>query len=244
MMKFFSNQGPFGRLMARFWILFAANLLFMASCLPIVTAGAGLSALYYTTLRTLRGDGELHLVSTFWKGFKDNWKQGTIAWLVLLALAFLLYLEIFWCGQIGGWAVLFQYALLGIGLAALSVGCYLFPVIAAFRGTLPQLVRNSFYFVMKRPPVAIIVVVLYIVPMYWTWLNTAALPLYAFLWCTVGFSGIAILVSKLILPLFVPYLPAVDSFGNILEDGEAPSGRTADRQTDLQTLEDMKKLGM
>lgn len=84
MMKFLSNRGPFGRLMGLCWILFAANLLFILSCLPIVTAGAGLSALYYTTLRTLRGDGELHPIAAFWKGFKDNWKQATAAWLALL----------------------------------------------------------------------------------------------------------------------------------------------------------------
>lgn len=243
MMRFLSNQGPFGRLMGRCWILFATNFLFLISCLPIVTAGAGASALCYTMLRTLRGDGELHPISTFWKGFRDNWRQATIAWMLLLALAAMLYLEMFWCRQFGGWMALLQYALLGIALAALAVGCYLFPVIAAFRGTLAQLVQNSFYFVMKRPLAAAAVVTVCVFPMHWTWLNTAALPLYAFLWCTVGFSGTAMLVSKLILPVFTPYLPAVDRSGNILEDGEGAQG-AAPMRSAAQTLEDMKKMGM
>lgn len=243
MMKFFDNQGVFGRLMGRCWILFAANLLFLLSCLPVVTVGAGLSALYYTTLRTLRGEDDLNPIATFWKGFKDNWKQGTVAWLVLLALAAVLYLELFWCSQFGEAATLLSYALLAIALVALIIGCYLFPVIAAFRGTLPQLVQNSFYFVMKRPLAAVAVVALNVLPIGWTWLNTAAMPLYAFLWCTVGFAGIAMLVSKLILPLFLPYLPRVDQFGNILADGEKEPTQ-GKQPSEAQVLEDMKKLGM
>lgn len=243
MIKFFNNQGTFGRWMGRCWILFAANLLFLLSCLPVVTAGAGLAALYYTTLRTLHGAEDLNPFTTFWKGFKDNWKQSTAAWLLLIGLAALLNLELFWCSQFGEGGILLSYALLAIALVVLVIGCYLFPVIAAFRGTLPMLIQNSFYFVMKRPLAAVIVVILYVFPLRWTWLNTAALPLYAFLWCTIGFSGIALLVSKLLLPLFLPYLPRVDCCGNILEDGEEPSVQ-AQQPSESQILEDMKKLGM
>lgn len=243
MVKFFHNQGPFGRMMGRCWILFAANLLFLVSCLPIVTAGAGLAALYYTTLRTLRGDGDLSPIFTFWKGFKDNWKQATIAWILMLALIILLYLETFWCSQLGGAAIMVKYALSAVALTELIIGCYLFPVMAAFKGTLSQLVQNSFYFVMKRPLTAVVVVMMNTVPMYWTWLNTAALPLYAFVWCTVGFSGLAMIASKLMLPLFVPYLPKVDRFGTILETGEEIATPTPQR-SEMEILEDMKRLDM
>lgn len=241
MMRWFSNQSPLGRILGCCWILFASNLLFLLTCLPVVTAGAGLAALSYTTLRTLRGDGELNPISTFWRGFRDNWKQATIAWLSLLMLALLLYLELFWCSQLGSWAMILSAALSAIALVALVIGCYLFPVIAAFHGTLPQLVQNSFYFAMKRPLAAVVVVFLHTFPLYWTWLNTAAMPLYAFLWCTIGFSALSMCTSKLILPLFIPYLPRVDRFGTIMEEGMSDTGAPTE-PSQAQILSGMKRL--
>ncbi|MCC8181594.1 MAG: hypothetical protein LIO45_01220, partial [Clostridiales bacterium] len=48
------NDSVFGQLMTRCGILIAANLLFVLSLLPVVTAGAGYAALYFTLLTCLR----------------------------------------------------------------------------------------------------------------------------------------------------------------------------------------------
>lgn len=232
-MKLFSGDNFFTRLMNRIGILCAANLLFVLCCLPVVTMGAGLAALYYTMLSALREKWDINPFTTFWEGLKENFRQATAVFLLLLLAAAALYLEIFWCGQFEAPVAVFRYGLYAVALAAVVLAVYLFPVLAAFRCSLPQLVRNSVGFAFRQPAIMMAVVFLNAAPMAWTFFTDAYLPLYAFLWCTVGFSGIAALCAKMLLPLFQPYLPK-------LEEEELPAVQPSEKDI----LRQMRKLGM
>lgn len=244
--QFLSNESRFGHLMTRLGILMAANLLFLLSCIPVVTAGAGLCALHHTLLKTLRGDGEINPFVQFWQGFKRNFRQATAAFLLLLALAVLLALEIFWCSQFTGPVALFRYGLYAIAIAALVLALYLFPTIAAFDAPLPQLLANSFAFAMKSPLTALCVVATSVVPVAFTLAGGRYQPLYAFIWCMIGASGLAMLHDSMLLRLFKPYLPRVDVCGEIIPEGMEDDFVTEEQavRSDKATLEDMLRLGM
>ncbi len=230
-MRFFSSDNLFTRMMNQVRILVIANILFILCCIPVATAGAGFAALYYTVLCALRENGDIKPVKVFWQGLKENFKQATIVWLVLLGLAVLIYLEIFWCGQFSGLIGLFRYGLYAIALALAALSVYLFPVMGAFRCTLPQLVKNSVGFAFQNPAVMILSLLLNFVPMAWTFLTNAYMPLYAFLWCTIGFSGIAMLCAKMMLPLFRPYLSEKDFVSVAVR-----------QKSEAQILKEMRKL--
>lgn len=244
--QFLSNESRFVRLMTRLGILIAANLLFLISCIPVVTAGAGLCALHHTMLKTLRGDGEINPFVQFWLGFKRNFKQATAAFLLLLALAVLLSLEIFWCSQFSGPVAAFRYGLYAIAMAALVMALYLFPTMAAFDAPLPRLLGNSFAFVMKSPLTALCVVATSVVPTLLTLTGGRYQPLFAFIWCMIGASGLAMLHASMLLRLFKPYLPRVDVCGEIIPEGMEEEFITEeqDARNDRATLEDMLRLGM
>ena len=244
--QFLSNESRFGRLMTRLGILIAANLLFLISCIPVVTAGAGLCALHHTMLKTLRGDGEINPFVQFWQGFKRNFKQATAAFLLLLALAVLLSLEIFWCSQFSGPVAAFRYGLYAIAMAALVMALYLFPTMAAFDAPLPRLMGNSFAFAMKSPLTALCVVATSVVPTLLTLTGGRYQPLFAFIWCMIGASGLAMLHASMLLRLFKPYLPRVDVCGEIIPEGMEEEFITEeqDARNDRATLEDMLRLGM
>ena len=60
------------------------NLLFIFTSLPVFTIGASLSAMYAVSLRSVRyGDG--YVVKTYFKAFKQSFKQSTAAFLVTAA---------------------------------------------------------------------------------------------------------------------------------------------------------------
>jgi hypothetical protein len=84
-------------------------------------------------------------------------------------------------------------------------------------------------------------------------------PLYAFIWAFFGFSLLARLDAKLMLPVFVPYLPRVDEYGDMILEPEGESawelpeeaeaaGTTAApahaQKSEKEILEEMQKLGM
>lgn len=244
--QFLSNESRFGRLMTRLGILIAANLLFLISCIPVVTAGAGLCALHHTMLKTLRGDGEINPFVQFWLGFKRNFRQATAAFLILLALAALLTLEIFWCSQFTGPVAAFRYGLYAIAMIVLVLALYLFPTMAAFEAPLPRLLGNSFAFAMKSPLTALCVVATSVVPTLLTLTGGRYQPLFAFIWCMIGASGLAMLHASMLLRLFKPYLPRVDVCGEIIPEGMEEEFITEeqDARNDRATLEDMLRLGM
>lgn len=59
-----------------FWVVFS---------LPIVTIGASTSALYYAMHKVVKLDSG-HLIQSFWKGFKENFKKATILWVILMLI--------------------------------------------------------------------------------------------------------------------------------------------------------------
>lgn len=241
---FLDNNSVFGRLMTRCGILIASNLLFVLFSLPIVTAGAALAGLYYTMLKTLRGDGELNPFRTFWEGFRSNFKQATMVWLILLALVGVLALEIFWCRQFAGPVALFRYGLMALLVIVVILAAYLFPTMAAFRATLPQLVQDCIFFAIQKPIHLILILFSNIVPMVLTYVDYGNLPLYAFVWCVVGFSAVAMFCSSLLLKQFLPYLPKVDACGDVIEEGEEAPPEGAPERSEAEILDEMKKLGM
>ncbi len=215
---FLSNDSTFGRIMARIWVIVAANIMFVLCTVPVVTAGPAFAALHYTIMKMLRGDGDINPFTTFWEGLKSNFKQGIITWLVLLALAVLIRLEWFWCGQFGGVFEWFRIGLGAVALCALIAGLYMFPTMAAFQAGLKGLLKDSIFFAFRKPFYLIVILFFSIFPMLLTFMDIQMLPLYAFIWVTCGFSLVCLVTDILLLREYEPYLPKVDEFGCFIKE--------------------------
>lgn len=59
-----------------FWALVKLNVLFLITCIPIVTIGAALGAMTKVTVRMVR-DIPNDVWSDYWRGFRENWKAST-----------------------------------------------------------------------------------------------------------------------------------------------------------------------
>ena len=132
---------------------------------------------------------------------------------------------------------------------------------AAFSDTLPNLVRNSLFWAIRKPFKTLVNLFFHFFPMFLTYTDRSYLPLYAFLWTMFGFAAIVLLTSSLLLPEFEPYLPLVDECGDFIlnregrplmpgeeldeEDEELLSDALGDGEmTEEEVLEEMRKLGM
>ena len=247
--SFLSNDSVFGRIMWRCGIIIGANLLFIVLSIPIVTIGAAYTAMHYTMLKTLRGNGQIQLFPTFWAGLRQNWKQATIAWLILLVILAVLGLELFWCSQFAGPVRYFGYGLMALMFIAIVVALYLFPTMAAFEATLKQLVMDSIYFAIRRPHYLILILFVNIFPLALTYTSIEFLPLAAFLWCMLGFGAIAMFTDNLLVKQFKPYLPEVDAAGDIipeelLDDPDLVVSGAEDSMDERKTLKEIRKHGV
>lgn len=219
---FLGNESTFGKLMTKVGIIICANLLFVLFSMPVITIGASLTAMYHVMLKTLRGDGVINPFKQFWKGFKNNFIQSTIAWVVAIVLGVIGYFNIRICEHAGGWIEYMKYGVYALGVIMVILLIYLFPTMAAFSNTIPKLLRNGMYFALHRPWKLPIILFFNVFPLYLTYTDTSMLPLYAFIWFFFGFGAIAMLTARLLIKEFTPYLPIVDDFGDFIltEDGQ------------------------
>ena len=204
--SFLDNDSFFGRFMNKCWIIIAANLTFIIFSIPVITIGPGLVALYHVMLRCLRTKGAINPFKEFWIGFKNNFKQAVIVWIVFVLFMICIIVEIRICIMGAGFLTIFKYGLYAMTFLALVAFLYLLPVIAAFADTTLHLLRNAFFFASKKPLKMLVILFFDIFPLYLTYTDPTYLPLYAFCWFFFGFGALAMLGATLLLPEFRPFL--------------------------------------
>lgn len=233
---FLDNDSYFGRFMTKLGIIIAANVMFIIFSQPFFTIGASLAALYHVMLKTLRSGGVVNPFREFWVGFKTNFKQATIAWLIFAAVLAFLSVDLQIVGQAGGALSLFRCGIYAIGMVVICLFFFLMPVMAAFQARLKNLIRHAFYFLLKKPWKSAVILFFDVFPLILTFSDLKNLPLYAFIWILCGFGLQAMLASTLLLPEFKPFLPEVDGDGAFVPD---PGD---DEESMLQDLKDLDGL--
>ena len=185
--------------------LIALNLLWIVCSLPVITAGASTTALYYCTLK-LHKDGDIRAFHDFFKSFKQNFKQSTLIWILMAAVAVFLYMEKESLVTMpGSMPQIFNYVILTVCIPLIAIALYIFPTVAAFENKTMTLITNAFYFAVKHIGYAIAVAVITILPMTMTLVDAKLFPVYLLIWLMVGFSLTAYADSWFMWKLFKPY---------------------------------------
>ncbi|MBR1692078.1 MAG: DUF624 domain-containing protein [Lachnospiraceae bacterium] len=136
------------------------NILFLLCSIPIVTIGASTTALYYVTTKMIDGE-EGYLAKSFFKSFKQNFKQSTIIWLLLLLLYVILGVDVLYLLRSGS-----VYTAVGIfvvmipGFFVLFTGLYVFPVLARFENNVKNTIKNALLLSLANAPRTILMLVI------------------------------------------------------------------------------------
>ena len=134
------------------------NIVFLLTCLPIVTIGSALSSLYYVMIKETKGEAG-YLVRPYLREFRRNLKNGTIAFLILFGLgAILLFNLLFWPVQGNKISLVITGVLAVIGVVWLVVSHYTYPLIGRFVNTPINSIKNA---LMAAPTFG------FVLPAYW-----------------------------------------------------------------------------
>ena len=143
MSRFFNPDNPVMEFIAKIFDLVILNLIFIFSCVPIITIGASTSALSYVTLKMVRGE-DPYIWRNFWKSFRQNFKQGTLVWIFSILIFIFLGMDFYIINSQNTSLFAVGRILLWIVCAvALSVFLYVFPVISHFVCTTKQALKNA-----------------------------------------------------------------------------------------------------
>lgn len=144
-MNLFNMDNPFFRMLSKMVDTVILSALWVIFSMPIFTMGAASTALYYTVHKTLRRNRG-YIYSNFWNSFKENFKQSTIVWLILLAIYAIFGADLYLTWQFlkAGmqWGVMF-YLFLVLILMTIVWTIYIVAYSARFENTKKATMKNA-----------------------------------------------------------------------------------------------------
>ena len=145
-MKFWAIDSPVMRVLGRLGDIIILNMIFVVGCIPVITIGTSLSALYAVAMKMARGE-DPSVWKEFWKAYKRNFRPATICWLVMAVIAILLFVDFRIIGVLKRGSES-MYSIMRIVLAVILgmwmlMFQYLFPYIARFENGIFATLRNA-----------------------------------------------------------------------------------------------------
>ncbi|MCM3717732.1 YesL family protein [Fictibacillus phosphorivorans] len=203
MEKIFSIEGKIFTTLARIFDLLTLNVLFIMSCLPIITIGAALTAMYTTTFKMARNE-ETSIALDYWNGFKHNFKQSTKIWLtiVMAAVTFLFAAQFFM-----GKGSAFLFPMLFVVTVSLLAFLYVFPLLAKFENSSFQTIKNAIFISFHSMAYSIL---LFAITLFFVGIIPIFLPKLLIIWLFLGCSLSAYVKSFLFERLFNNYVAYKD----------------------------------
>lgn len=199
---FFSDDNPFFAVLGRLADMVIVSVLWLALCLPLITAGASSSALYYAVTKSLRYRRG-YISKEFLHGFKSCFKQSTLLWLIYAGLMLLTLLDIRVMQLTRGTAAGFLQMLFGVIMLCLTIWVtYALAYVARFTLPLRGVIKNAGLMSIRHLPSSLLILLTFL---------CAAAALYMLPFLLIIIPAAAALLDSLILErVFLRYMTDED----------------------------------
>lgn len=222
MNRFFNMDNKFFVFMGRIADLIILNLLCVICCIPVITAGASITAMYYVTMKMVRNE-ESYIVKSFFKSFKENFKQATIIHIILLITALMLFFDISIVRNLNGTltqvltcvfvAFSFLYALILL---------YIYPLLAKFYNSVKNTFSNALLMAIRHLPYTFLMLIISLIPLSIFFVPDIRIQsTLIMLFFLMGFAVIAFCNSKFLVKIFDNYIPKEEE--TLSESGDSAS---------------------
>ena len=203
MRNLFNYENPFIQFLVRVGDLIILNVLFILCSAPVVTLGASLTALHRVTQNMLF-EQEEPLLKAFFRAFRQNFKQSTLAWLVELVVIVSLVCDVLLVmAYFNGGLAKAMYILVAV-LAILVAGvyAYLMPLIARYENGMRQQVNNAVILAIIKLPKTLLLVFLNLLPVILVLISVPVFVQTLIFWVIIGFAFVSFIESSILKPVF------------------------------------------
>jgi uncharacterized membrane protein YesL len=207
MKNFFDMESPLIRALSRLADLMILNICFIISCIPIFTIGAALTGMYYVTLK-MAAHEEGYIFRAYVKSFKQNFRQSTLIWLIVLAVGVMLGVDVMILMSSTGSLIRIMFVLiLATILFYLMVVLYVFPLQSRFENKIATTIKNALILSIAQFPKTILMLVITIGAVLLTLWNSYTIVWGLLVWLLVGFSALAYIHSIFLNKTFAKFIP-------------------------------------
>lgn len=203
--RIFGLDNKLMRTSARIFDLMLLNFLFVLSCLPIITIGPAIIALYRMVAEL--GQGKVDSLSKdYYYQLKENFKQGLFLGILgsFVFSALLINLKIFMAIELPI-GIMLQMLCYGIGFISLIIGLYSFQISGKYETTIPQLLKNAFYLSFLNFSKTLLLVAIILPIGVLLGYSPVSMLLTVSILLFIGFSMIASLQTVILQPVFEKY---------------------------------------
>lgn len=167
----FDIDSPFMTGLSRIADLFILNVIYLICCIPVFTIGAATTGLYYVTLKMVRNE-DCYTIKSFFKSFKENFKQATVIWLIILAFIAVLVVDFriivgnadTMAGAFASVSRLIMVVMLVSAGIVLLLTTYVFPVLSRFDNTIKATMKNALLMSMRHLPFTLLIILINALP--------------------------------------------------------------------------------
>ncbi|MBP3326999.1 MAG: DUF624 domain-containing protein [Coprococcus sp.] len=198
--KIFSTDNPLFTFLGRICDIFLLHLLWIITSIPIITIGASTTALYYTAMKSVKLE-EGYIAKRFFKSFKENFKQATIIWLILLVVGAVFAFDLYFA--IANSKKLLTLIFTVMTCVYLFVFFYVFPLQARFSNTIKATLKNALLLAVKNMPWTILIFAITFLFIYSQTLSA----IFVFYMLFMGVGTYAYITAFIYNRIFEPYLP-------------------------------------
>ena len=164
-MSIFEEGSPFQGFLNKMTDLLILNLVTLLLCLPVITAGAALTAMHYVLLKMVRGE-EGYIVKSFFRAFKREFRQATVMWVMFMALAALMASTLVMVLQGGGsYPLWLPSSILVVAVLELICMIYAFAMQSRFDNSVIHTIINAVTLTFAELPSSLEMAVITLVPM-------------------------------------------------------------------------------
>lgn len=205
MQNLFSPDSVFMRAMSRIGDLMLLNLLFLLTCIPIVTVGAAVTAMYSVTFR-FDTDSEGSVIKSFLRAFRADWNQATAIWVIVLLCGDSSCFNMLLLSRLPGIfsfvSVLFALLLV---LVLLTAG-FVFPLLSQFDNPVMVTLKNAFALSLGFLPRSVLIAVVNLFPLIVLLADVYVFFQTAFIWSAIFFAAAAYLNTQILKPVLGRFL--------------------------------------
>lgn len=159
----FNMENGFFTTLGKIVDIIILSIIWFLICIPIITIGPATTALYYTTVKVLRRERG-YLMREFFRSFKSNFKMGSLAGIIIIAVFLVLYFDRNFALTIEGtkgFVLLSVFNAMMVLLACVTI--YIFPILSRFKMKFFQLFKTSLFMSIKHLPTTIVLLVIVLI---------------------------------------------------------------------------------
>ena len=175
------------------------NVLAIITSIPIFTIGASITAMETVFMRMIHKE-DVSVTREYFQAFKDNFKQATIIWLILMPIIFVIaFDQIYFLTDNSEFGIFLKAASIVLGVVFLGVFLYVFPLQARYKNPVRITFKNAIILTIGHPFRSIFMILIF--------------AIFAYVAFLLGFAGYLYDTKRYVFSEFKMYFPLLLLFG-------------------------------